>query len=161
MSGFKFWPFGAKKSPDQKSSKGPPGPPRRGVLGFALVSGAVVVAAGYFLWPMVQQSSLFLEPADRTVAISMTGFAPNQITVRAGQDIKLQLVNKDNALHTDGGGWHQFAIDELELDFKVPPLTVANVTFNVSEPGVYDFYCGVCCGGKANPYMHGQLVVEA
>ena len=108
-----------------------------------------------------RQSSLFLEPAQRRVQISMGGFSPNKISARVGQEISLQLVNKDNSLHTDGGGWHQFAIDDLQIDFKVAPLTVSDVSFIVDKPGNYDFYCGICCGGKANPYMHGQLLIEA
>src|SRR3972149_2301788 len=27
--------------------------------------------------------------------------------------------------------------------------------------GVYDYYCDVCCGGKANPTMRGKLIVES
>ena len=90
----------------------------------------------------------------------MSGFSPSVISARVGQKISLQLINKDNSLHTDGGGWHQFAIDDLDIDFKVAPLEVSEVSFTVDTPGTYDFYCGICCGGKANPYMHGQLVVE-
>ena len=150
-----------KRSPAQQPAGDPGGPSRRDVLSFALITGGVIAAAGYFLWPMIRQSRLALAPTERRVAISMSGFAPNRMTARVGQEIRLQLVNKDNALHTDGGGWHQFAIDELGLDFKVAPLTVSNVSFTVNEPGIYDYYCGVCCGGRANPFMHGSLVVEA
>jgi len=137
------------------------GPSRRRVLTFSLIAGGTITAAGYFLWPAIRQFAQTAEPEERMVAVSMSGFAPNKISVRVGQEISLQLVNKDNALHTDGGGWHQFAIDELGLDFKVPPLAIMQVSFTVDRPGTYDFYCGICCGGKANPYMHGDLVVEA
>ncbi|MFV2001561.1 MAG: cupredoxin domain-containing protein [Paracoccaceae bacterium] len=137
------------------------GPTRRAVLGFTLISGGVLGAAGYFLWPAIRQSSVFLEPAERSVNISMSGFSPKRISAKVGQEIKLRLINKDNSLHTDGGGWHQFAIDELDIDFQVAPLTVSDLSFTVDRPGTYDFYCGICCGGKANPYMYGQLTVEA
>lgn len=151
---------GGRRVANKNSSGKASGPTRRDVLNFSPITGGVIAASGYFLWPMIRQSSLFLEPADRSVAILMSGFAPNRMTVRTGQEVKLQLINKDNSLHTDGGGWHQFAIDELGLDFRIAPLTVSNVTFIVDKLGTYGFYCGVCCGGKENPYMHGQLVVE-
>lgn len=139
----------------------PGGPSRRNVLGFGLVAAGALGASGYFLWPAVRQATL-ATPADAlAVRISMSGFAPNLLRARAGVPVELQLINPDNALHSDGGGWHQFAIDELGVDFKIGPLSEERVGFLVEKPGTYDFYCGICCGGKANPYMHGQLVVEA
>jgi len=154
-----------KTPPDQglkPAHQTPPGSPsRRSVLAFGLIGAGALGASGYFLWPVVRQATL-VTPADATpVSISMGGFAPNVLRARAGVPIDLQLINRDNSLHSDGGGWHQLAIDELGLDFMVGPLSESRVSFTVDRPGTYDFYCGVCCGGKANPYMHGQLVVEA
>lgn len=136
-------------------------PTRRGVLGFGLISAATLGAAGYLLWPVLRPGISGAPAGTVPVNISMSGFAPNVLTARVGEPIRLQLINRDNALHSDGGGWHQFAIDELGLDWKVAPLSEALASFTVDVPGKYDFYCGICCGGKANPYMHGQLVVEA
>ena len=161
MSGFKLWPFGGHRPAKKRRAAAAGDPSRRGVLAFSLIAGGAFAGAGYFLWPAIRQISLGGDPEERVVSVSMSGFAPNRLTIRAGQKITLQLVNKDNSLHTDGGGWHQFAIDELGLDFRVPPLTTSLVSFTADKPGTYDFYCGVCCGGKANPYMHGDLVVEA
>ena len=160
MAGIPSKPTG-EPGGEQPLTKTSTDPTRRNILGFALLAGGVTATAGYLLWPTVRDSGLFGESAGQVVAISMSGFSPSNLTARAGQEVKLQLVNKDNSLHTDGGGWHQFAIDDLGVDFKVPPLTVSDVSFTPDKPGTYDFYCGVCCGGKANPYMHGQLVVEA
>lgn len=136
-------------------------PTRRGVLGFGLISAATLGTAGYLLWPALRPGTGGAPAGAVPVSISMSGFAPNVLTARAGAPIELQLINRDNSLHSDGGGWHQFAIDELGLDWKVAPLSEERVSFTVETPGTYDFYCGICCGGKANPYMHGQLVVEA
>jgi heme/copper-type cytochrome/quinol oxidase subunit 2 len=136
-------------------------PSRRDVISFGVIAAGAAAASGYFLWPVVRQSTLFVTPTEATpVAISMSSFTPNRLTVRAGQPVRLQLINKDNSLHSDGGGWHQFAIEELDVDFRIAPLDISEVSFTVDKPGTYDFYCGVCCGGKANPYMHGRLVVE-
>jgi len=148
-------------SNDRMSEDTPAKPTRRNILGFGLIAAGATGAAGYFLWPVIRQTTLSSAAETSRVAISMSGFSPSVISARVGQKINLQLVNKDNSLHTDGGGWHQFAIDDLDIDFKVPPLQVSEVGFTVDTPGIYDFYCGICCGGKANPYMHGQLVVEA
>lgn len=136
-------------------------PTRRGVLGFGLISAATLGTAGYLLWPVLRPGTGGAPAGAVPLNISMSGFAPNVLTVRAGAPVELQLINRDNSLHSDGGGWHQFAIDELGLDWKVAPLSEERVSFTVDRPGTYDFYCGVCCGGKENPYMHGQLVVEA
>lgn len=151
-----------EKTPPQKGPQDAGTPPnRRNVLGFGLIAAGAVGGAGYFLWPALRQNMRAAPAGALSVTISMSGFAPNTLVARAGQRIDLQLVNPDNALHTDGGGWHQFAIDELGLDFNIAPLSESLVSFTVDTPGTYDFYCGICCGGVANPYMHGQLVIEA
>ncbi len=95
-----------------------------------------------------------------SVELSMQGFSPNEITVSAGDTVDLYLINLDNKYHSDGGGWHQFAIDELNIDFNVGPKINQLVSFTPTEPGTYYFYCDVCCGGKENPYMQGTLVVR-
>lgn len=136
-------------------------PSRRNVLTFGLIAAGALGGAGYLLWPAIRQTSPGDSADAKPIAVSMSGFSPNRISARAGQKITLRLINKDNGLHTDGGGWHQFAIDELRLSYKVAPLQTSEISFIVDKPGTYDFYCDVCCGGKANPYMHGKLVVEA
>ena len=95
-----------------------------------------------------------------TVQLSMGGFNPSRIEARAGEPLTLRLVNRDNRFHTDGGGWHQFAIDELDVDVKVPPLKTQEFTFTPGESGTFEFYCDVCCGGRENPYMQGTLTVR-
>jgi plastocyanin len=150
-----------KSNPEPAPKVAQPTPSRRNVLSFGLITAGAIGGAGYFLWPVLRQSTLSTPEATTSVAISMSGFSPNLLTARVGQRIDLQLINRDNSLHSDGGGWHQFAIDDLGLDFMVAPLSESEVSFTVDSPGTYDFYCGVCCGGRANPYMHGQLVVEA
>jgi heme/copper-type cytochrome/quinol oxidase subunit 2 len=91
----------------------------------------------------------------------MGGFNPSRIEARVGEPITLRLVNKDNRFHTDGGGWHQLAIDELGVDVRVPPLKTKEFTFTPNEARTYEFYCDVCCGGRQNPYMRGTLIVRS
>ena len=135
---------------------------RKHVMAFAGVILVVLFAAGYFLWPAVRSSALFAPAGtDIEIAVSMAGFSPSRIATRAGEPVTIRLVNKDNRYHKDGGGWHQFAIDELGVDIRVPPLETRTFTFTPEETGLFDFYCEVCCGGRANPYMHGALTVTA
>lgn len=94
-----------------------------------------------------------------SVIISMAGFTPNRITVRAGEPVTLTLTNPDSQFHTDGGGWHQFAIDALNLDVRVAPRSTETVALAALAPGTYEFYCDICCGGRANPSMIGILEV--
>jgi hypothetical protein len=42
-----------------------------------------------------------------------------------------------------------------------PPLSSNAATFTPVKAGVYEFYCDICCGGRANPTMQGRLIVEA
>lgn len=95
-----------------------------------------------------------------TVVISMAGFAPGHITVRAGVPVTLVIQNPDSQFHTDGGGWHQFASDPLGIDVRIPPRSQQTVTLDPLPAGNYEFYCDVCCGGRANPSMRGVLEVR-
>lgn len=96
------------------------------------------------------------------VRASMGGFDPPALTVKAGETVKIELSSMDNSMHSDGGGWHQFAIDELGVNQKVGPLS--SDVFEFAAPataGTYTWYCGICCGGKENPSMRGTLTVTA
>ncbi len=96
------------------------------------------------------------------VHVSMAGYDPDQLTVKAGQSVKIQLASMDTSMHSDGGGWHQLAIDELGLNFKVGPESSQVFSFTApAAPGTYTYYCDVCCGGKSNPAMQGKLTVTA
>jgi heme/copper-type cytochrome/quinol oxidase subunit 2 len=95
------------------------------------------------------------------VLADMAGFRPQVIRARTGQPITLRLESLDTRFHTDGGGRHQLAIDELGINLIAPPLGAAQATLVVSRPGTYRFYCGICCGGKANPAMWGRLIVAS
>jgi plastocyanin len=96
------------------------------------------------------------------VHASMGGFDPPALTVKAGQLVKVELSSMDTSMHSDGGGWHQLAIDALGINWKVGPE--ASTVFEFTAPaaaGTYSWYCDVCCGGKANPSMQGKLTVTA
>lgn len=102
-------------------------------------------------------------PAANTIDVSadMSGFNMKEIRVKAGRPITVRLTSLDNSHHTDGGGKHQWAVDELGVSIVAPPLGNNWATFTPDKPGVYTFYCDICCGGRANPTMQGKLIVEA
>jgi heme/copper-type cytochrome/quinol oxidase subunit 2 len=91
----------------------------------------------------------------------MAGFSQKEIRVKAGQAVTVRLESLDNSHHTDGGGKHQWAVDELGVDIIAQPLSTNYATFTPDKPGEYTFYCDICCGGRANPTMNGKLIVEA
>lgn len=92
---------------------------------------------------------------------TMGGFSTDVIRAKAGRPLTVRLTSVDTRFHTDGGGKHQFAIDELGVNIIAPPEGTREFTFTPPTPGVYEYYCDVCCGGRANPTMQGKLIVEA
>ena len=136
-------------------------PRRRRKLTFLLVAGtAGALALGLALRPLLRRNAV---PTSGVVLVqgTMAGFLPDVIHAKAGQPITIRLESLDTSFHRDGGGHHQFAIDELGVNLIAPPLGTAETTFVPPKAGVYDFYCSICCGGKANPTMWGRLIVEA
>lgn len=130
------------------------------IFAFSMIVVLVLGTAGYLL--VSAFSSRTPPPAANTLDISadMGGFSQDEVRVKAGEPITIRLTSLDNRFHTDGGGQHQWAVDDLGLDLIAPPLGSSWVTFTPDEPGVYSFYCDICCGGRANPTMQGTLVVE-
>lgn len=129
---------------------------------FAVVVIGVLGLAGYFI------KSAFFRPAPEAMAgnvidlkADMSGFDQKEIHVKVGEAVTVRLTSLDNEHHTDGGGQHQWAIDELDVNIVAQPESSSYATFTPEQPGTYTFYCDICCGGRANPTMNGQLIVEA
>ena len=129
-----------------------------------MFSGIVLVVLGlaaYLLQSAFSRPEL--KPMAGTVidiAADMAGFSQTEVRVQAGEAVTVRLTSLDNSHHTDGGGKHQWAVDELGVSIIAQPESSAYATFTPAEPGVYTFYCDICCGGRANPTMQGILVVE-
>jgi len=128
-------------------------------------TGVVLVVmglAGYLLASAFARPAL--EPMAGTVvdvAADMSGFSLNEIRVIVGEPVTVRLTSLDNSHHTDGGGKHQWAVDELGISIIAPPEGSNYATFTPTQTGQFIFYCDICCGGRANPAMQGTLVVEA
>lgn len=128
---------------------------------FAVLIVGVLGLAGYFL------GSAFFRPAPPAMAgnvidikADMSGFDQKEVHVKVGESVTIRLTSLDNSYHTDGGGKHQLAVDELGLNVIVQPESSDYVTFTPNKPGTFVFYCDICCGGRANPTMNGTLIVE-
>ena len=94
------------------------------------------------------------------VEAAMNGFDQYEIRVKVGEPVTIRLTSLDNTHHSDGGGKHQWAVDELGIDIVAPALGSSYATFTPQEAGTYTFYCDICCGGRANPSMNGTFIVE-
>ncbi|MDA8202673.1 MAG: cupredoxin domain-containing protein [Chloroflexi bacterium] len=136
-------------------------PDRR--LRLALFSGIALVVGALAVSLVVSR----LQPPGATdatalqVHTSMGGFEPAALAVKAGQEVRIELANMDTQFHADGGGWHEFAVDELGVDWKVGPEESRVFTLTAPAAGTYTWYCGICCGGRDNPSMRGTLTVTA
>lgn len=132
----------------------------------SVIFGVIVLSAlalsGYFL-----KEAFFRSPPPPMagnvidIAADMAGFHTKEVRLKAGEPVTIRLESLDNQYHTDGGGQHQWAVDELGIDIIAQPLSTNYATFTPEAPGVYTFYCDICCGGRANPTMQGTLIVES
>lgn len=131
-------------------------------VGFVSVVVVVLAIAGILLYRALRPPDLApLAGNVIDVAANMGGYDKPEIRVKAGEPVTVRLTSLDNQNHTDGGGQHQWAIDELGVSVIAQPLSSNTVTFTPDQPGQYTFYCDKCCGGRANPTMNGTLIVEA
>ncbi len=127
----------------------------------------VVIVIGVLGLTSFYLAKAFFRPAPPPMAgnvidvqASMSGFDQKEIRVKVGEPVTIRLTSLDNEHHTDGGGKHQWAVDQLDVDIVAQPESSNYLTFTPTKAGTYTFYCDICCGGKANPTMNGQLIVE-
>jgi heme/copper-type cytochrome/quinol oxidase subunit 2 len=129
---------------------------------FAVIAALVLGAAGYLLVSAFATPELpALAGKVIDIAADMGGFNMKEVRVKAGEPVTVRLTSLDNSHHTDGGGQHQWAVDEVGVSIVAPPEGSNQATFTPDKPGTYTFYCDICCGGRANPTMQGKLIVEA
>jgi len=128
---------------------------------FSLIAIAVFGVAGYMFVSGFTGKSL--PPAANTIDLTadMGGFSQSEIHVKVGKPITIRLTSLDSPFHTDGGGKHQWAVDDFNVSVIAPAQGTNTVTFTPDKPGTFTFYCDICCGGRANPTMQGKLIVEA
>ncbi|MGE5140755.1 MAG: cupredoxin domain-containing protein [Rudaea sp.] len=148
------------RRPGQAHAKA--GVPRAALLGPVLF--IAVLAAAYLAMPALSSRMREINRTGQAkivnILAAMDGFDLKEIHIRAAEKITINLSSLDNEHHPDGGGKHQFAVDELRVNIVAGPLSSASATFTALKPGVYTYYCDICCGGKANPAMNGKFIVD-
>ncbi len=133
-------------------------------IAFGVIALLVLGTAGYLLISAFSPKGVTSPPPAANlidIRADMSGFSLKEVRVKAGEPVTVRLTSLDNPHHTDGGGKHQWAVDELNVNIIAPPEGSNWATFTPDKPGVYTFYCDICCGGRANPTMNGKLIVEA
>jgi cytochrome c oxidase subunit 2 len=125
-----------------------------GAIVAVVLLGGLWLAFGNFLTrPAAASGSI-------SVQSSMAGFTPAEIHVKAGATVTLDWWTEDAAMHLQNGV-HTMISPELGLHESLPAQGRRAVAWTVpNKPGTYDVWCDSCCGGKANPQMHGTIVVE-
>jgi len=79
-------------------------------------------------------------------------FKPNEITVSAGEEVTIRLVNKDSTVHN-------FIIEALGVHSgDLAGGETTEVTFTAPEPGEYEIICDI--PGHAAGGMVGTLIVQ-
>ena len=126
---------------------------------FGVIVVAVLAVGGWLAF-----GNLLTRPAAAagTISIqsSMAGFTPAEIHVKAGSTVTLDWWTDDAAMHLQNGV-HTMIAPDLGLHEELPAQGRRAVAWTVpNKPGTYDVWCDSCCGGKANPQMHGKIVVE-
>lgn len=148
--------------PEHHANPRPARPDRRGAIVFGAIvivvlGVGVVLATGDLLGQRGTPTTASAIP----VRMSMAGFEPQVITVKAGQTVAIDFWTTDAAPHLQGGV-HTFISDELGIREELPAESRRTFTFTApARPGDYDVYCDTCCGGKESPTMHGIIRVEA
>lgn len=127
---------------------------------FVVIIIAIFSSAAY----IVMSRTVSQEPLDKDaikMTITMSGFQPNVIRAKAGEPVKINLINPDSSMHTDGGGVHNFQLKTglANVNVTLQPESQKVFSFTPTQPGEYHWYCDSCCGGKENPSMHGTLIV--
>lgn len=130
---------------------------RRLLVAILAVTGGLVV---YALTPGSAPRPPDDGPQTVDVTMDMMGFDRSVIRVVAGRPVTIRLTNAGQAFYLEGVGRHQLAVDEFGVDIIAEPQATASATFTPTEPGTWEFYCDICCGGRANPSMVGTLIVE-
>ncbi len=132
------------------------------LLAFSAIAILVIFATGYLLVSAFSRPALPKLPGNVIdIRADMGGFDVQKIRVKVGQPVTIRLTSLDNSHHTDGGGKHQWAVDELNASVIAPPEGSNTITFTPARVGEFVFYCDICCGGRANPTMQGKIIVES
>jgi len=115
---------------------------------------AVGMAFSSSLIALSTLSCLVAPAADQMKVVKISAkrfeFVPNEITIKKGTPVVLQLTSEDRT--------HGFNIQGMNLRTDIEPGKVSEVVVNPQKAGQYDFYCDVFCG-SGHEGMNGKITV--
>ena len=117
---------------------------------FHVAGGALAVVAGLLATSSPRARA---EESPRVIVITAKRFAfsPNEITLKKGETVKLQLRSEDVT--------HGFFLRPLRIDTDIPAGQTAEVTVTPQEVGRYRAICDHFCGA-GHGAMKMTIVVE-
>lgn len=115
----------------------------------------VLVAASVGYWhqqTVVRSAAIEKGDTERVIRISASTFEfkPNEITVKKGVPVTLELISADRH--------HGFKLSEFHVRVDVTPGAVEKVRFIPDKTGTFTFLCDVFCG-DGHEDMSGTLTV--
>ena len=119
---------------------------------FHVAGGALAVVAGLLATSSPRARA---EEGPRVIVITAKrfGFTPNEITLKKGETVKLQLKSEDVT--------HGFFLRPLGIDTDIPAGQTAEVTVTPKEVGHYRAICDHFCGAGHGGMKMTINVVEA
>ncbi len=78
-------------------------------------------------------------------------FGQEEIRLKVGETVTFTLDNNDYYAHS-------FDTDDFDVHAAMPANSQVTATFTATEPGTFDFYCGV--PGHMEAGMVGTIIVE-
>jgi cytochrome c oxidase subunit 2 len=77
-------------------------------------------------------------------------FEPNQIVVKKGETVELDVTSQDVT--------HGIMIEGYDINRKLEPGKTEKIIFTPDRAGRFNFHCSVYCG-QGHADMHGELIV--
>ncbi|MGM0442408.1 MAG: cupredoxin domain-containing protein [Elusimicrobiota bacterium] len=89
----------------------------------------------------------------REISMSAYQFAfdPDEVLVKKGEKVRLVVKSTDVT--------HGIAIEDLDIDRKLPPGEEVVIEFTPQKSGTLHFHCSVYCG-SGHGRMHGEIIVK-
>jgi cytochrome c oxidase subunit II len=117
-----------------------------------LIAGGLAAVGSTALVALAAQAAS--EDAPRTIKVVARKFVfiPNEITVRKGESVVLELTAPEVAMG--------FFAPDLGLRALIVPGEVSRVNWRADKEGRFDFLCDVFCG-DGHEGMNGHIVVQA
>jgi len=110
---------------------------RLGLPLFLSISAIVLVFAGFLLVGAFSSRTPVAAAGVIDLRADMSGFNKTEIRVKVGEPVTIRLTSLDTSNHTDGGGQHQWAVDEFAASVIAPAKGSKTMTFTPDKPGEF------------------------